>query len=130
METRLRGGATTPSRRPQRAEVDGRVAGLPAAEEALQRRVESDVVELPWIEKPMTADGGVLGSDALEGPAGQIGRKDDVNDMAADEGTPGSDRVDHRDRSLERQLLADPHLLLELPPQSLHEAFSPVDAAA
>ena len=58
---------------PEGAEVHGRVARLPAAEEALERRVEHDVVELAGVEEAMAAHGGVLRGDALEGAAGEVG---------------------------------------------------------
>ena len=38
---------------PERAEVDGRVAGLPALQEALDRRVHDDLVQLVEREEPV-----------------------------------------------------------------------------
>ena len=69
------------SRRPERAEIDGRVARLPAAEEALDRRMEHDVVELGRVEEPVAADGRVGRGDALERAAGEIAGEDDVHDV-------------------------------------------------
>src|SRR5262245_35189014 len=96
----------------------------------MNRRVEHDVVQLARVEEAMTAHRRVPRGDAIERPAGEIGRKDDVDDVATDEGAPRGDRVDHGDRPLERQLFADSHLLLQLTPQGLDEAFAAVDAAA
>ena len=44
---------------PTAAEVYGRVARLPAGQEALDRRVEDDLLELPHREQPVAADGRV-----------------------------------------------------------------------
>jgi hypothetical protein len=48
-----------PSRCPERAEVDHRIARLPAGEEALDRRMEAELVQLVDPEHPMASDGGV-----------------------------------------------------------------------
>src|SRR6266550_1731686 len=108
---------------PEGAEVHGRVARLPAAEEALERRVEHDVVELAGVEEAMPAYGGVLRGDALEGTAGEVGGEDDVHDVLPDEGAPGGDRVDDGDRPFERKVVFDPHFLLELAAQGVDEAL-------
>ena len=61
MQTRLkRVCAESVSRRPQRAEVHGRISRLPAAQEALDRRVQNDAVEIADREQPMPPHGGVL----------------------------------------------------------------------
>ncbi len=57
---RAAAGCLGPLRDPERAEVDRRVTGLPAAEEALDRRVHHDVLELGGIEQPVTAHRRVL----------------------------------------------------------------------
>ena len=44
--SRCASAAASRSRCPERSEIDGRVAGLPAPQEALDRRMEHDVVEL------------------------------------------------------------------------------------
>src|SRR5512142_173562 len=118
------------SRCPERAEIHGRVARLPPAEKALERRMESNVVELARLEEAVAADSGVGRGDLLERPPREVGRKDDVNHVLADERALRSDRVDHRHRSFEREVCPDPHLLLELPPERFDEALAAVDTAA
>ena len=68
-------------RRPQGAEIDGRVARAPAGEKPLDRRVEHDLVELPQCEQPVPADGRVGRGDRLERPAPEVAREDDVDDV-------------------------------------------------
>ena len=67
--------------RPERPEVDGRVAGLPAGEKALDRRVQDDLVELAQPEQPVAANRGVGGGDRLQRPPAEVGREDDVDDV-------------------------------------------------
>ena len=63
------------SRRPESAEVDRRVARAPALQEALDRRVQDDLVELVRREQPVPADGCVLRRDRLERTAGRGRRR-------------------------------------------------------
>src|SRR5205823_10845905 len=102
------------SRCPQRAEVDGRVAGLPAAEEALDRRVQNDPVEVLQAEEAVAADRGVVRRHCLEGARAEVAGEDDVDDVLRGEATHGSDRVDDRDRSFDRQVFVDADLFREL----------------
>src|SRR4029453_9048001 len=77
----------------------------------------------------MAAHGCVSRGDALERASREVGREDDVHHVLADERALRRDRVDDRDRPLEREVLADRHLLLELAAQRLDEALAAVDAA-
>src|SRR5204862_4863657 len=74
--------------------------------------------------------GRVRRGDALERASREVGREDDVHHVLPDEGTLRCDRVDDGDRPLEREVVADPHLLRELPAQGVDEALAAVDAAA
>ena len=56
-------GRAGPSRGPQRSKIDRRIPGLPALQEALDRRVEDDAVELVEREDPVAADGLVRSSE-------------------------------------------------------------------
>jgi hypothetical protein len=47
-------------RSPKRAEVDRWVAGLPTAEEALDRRMQDDSVQVGDLEQAVSAHSGVL----------------------------------------------------------------------
>ena len=51
------------SRSPERAEIDRRVSRLPAAEEALDRRMQDDLVQLVGREEPVAAHGRILRGD-------------------------------------------------------------------
>ena len=68
-------------RNPQRAEVDDRVAWPPARQEALDRRVEHDLLELRDGEEPVPPDGGVARCHGVERPVAEVSREDDVHDM-------------------------------------------------
>src|SRR5436190_16968102 len=92
--------------------------------------MEHDVVELGRIEEAMAAHGDVSRGDALERASGEVGRKDDVDDMAPDEGAPRGDRVDHRNRALEREVVADRYFLCELAAQCVDEALAAVDSSS
>src|SRR5262249_52982297 len=72
----------TRSRRPQGAEVDGGVAGLPTTEEALQRRGGGGVVQLPRVEEATTAGGGGLRGGGREGPARPTGAPERGEEVA------------------------------------------------
>ena len=50
---------------PEGAEVDDRVARAPALQEALDRRMQDDLVQLVGREQAVPADGGVVRSDGL-----------------------------------------------------------------
>ena len=118
------------SRRPERAEVGDRVARLPAPEEALDRRMEDDLVQLDGREQAVPLHGRILGAHGLERPAREVGREDDVDDVLRRERARGRDGVDDRHRPLERHLAVEAELLPQLAAQRLHEALSGVDAAA
>src|SRR2546421_5683399 len=108
------------SGRPEGAEIDGRVARLPAGEEALDRRVEHDRLELVEAEKPVAADGRVLRGHRLERAAAEIAREDDVHHVLRREASLGCDRVDDRDGALQRELEPDSDLLRKLTVQRVH----------
>ena len=76
--------------------------------------MQHDLVELPLREQPVPADGGIGRRDRLERPAPQVTREDDVDDVLRGEAAHGRDRVDDRDRALERDQVVDPDLLGEL----------------
>ena len=83
-------------RRPQRPEVDARVAGLEAPQEAPDRRMQREALQLVEIEQPVAADGLVVGDDVRERPV-ELGGEDDVHDVLRPEAALGGDRVDDRD---------------------------------
>src|SRR6266446_6429778 len=126
---RLSGGTTTLGC-PQRAEVHRGIAGLPAPQETLNRRVEHDVVELRAFEQPVAAHRGVLRRRRLERAPREIAREDDVHDVLRREGALRRDRVDDRDRPFDRDLVIDPNLFAELTVQCIREALAGVHAAA
>src|SRR5579864_1108424 len=117
-------------RRPQRAEVRGGVAGLPAAEEALYGWMQRDAIEVGGVEQPMTAYRGVLRGHRLERPAGEVGREDDVDDVLRAEPPLRRDRVDDRDRPLDGQFVGNTDFLEQLAVQRGDEALPRVHAAA
>src|SRR4051794_27466267 len=123
-------GAMPLSGCPERAQIHGRVARYPAAEEALDRRMDDDRVELRGVEEAVAADGGVVRRHRLERASGEIAREDDVHDVLRLQSALRRDRVDDRDRALDRQLVPDPDLLVELPVERIDEALAGVDAAA
>ena len=104
--------------------------GLPPAQEALDRRMEHDLVELRAVEEPMAAHGGVVRRGRLERAAGEIAGEDDVHDVLRRERTLRRDRVDDRDRALDRDLVLDADLFAQLAVQRVREALARVDAAA
>src|SRR5579864_1264740 len=115
---------------PQRPEIHGGIARLPPAQEALDRRMQDDVVELRTVEQTMAADRGVARRRRFEGPAGEIAGEDDVDNMLGNERALRGDRVHDRDRPLDRDLVLDAYLLAQLPVQRVGEALARVDAAA
>src|SRR5205823_12607087 len=78
--------------RPKGAQVDRGVAWLPTTEEALDRRVDDDPVEVAGREEAVTADGRVLRGDRLERAAAEIAGEDDVDDVLLRERPLGRDR--------------------------------------
>src|SRR5262245_31770511 len=64
-------------RDPHLTEVDRRIARLPALEEARDRWMQADTVELARPEEAVAADGLVFRSDVLERVVHHIGREDD-----------------------------------------------------
>src|SRR5206468_1298962 len=107
-----------------------RVTRLPTAEEALDRRVENQAVEVRDREEPVTTHSGVLRGDGLERASSEVAREDDVHDVLLREAARRRDRVDEGDGSLHWQLVVDPDLLRQLAVQRVDEALSGVDAAA
>jgi hypothetical protein len=51
---------------PERSEVDRRISRTPSLDEALDRRVQDDIVELVNSEQPVATHGGVLGVDGFQ----------------------------------------------------------------
>src|SRR5439155_3753320 len=86
---------------PERSEVDGRIARPPALDEALDRRMQDDVVEVVEAEQPVPADGRVLGVDRLQGAPAEVAREDDVHDVLGRVATHGRDRIADRYRSFD-----------------------------
>ena len=90
------------SNAPRGAEVHGRVARLPACEEPLDRRVHDDVLQLLVREQPRALDRRVPRLDVVQRAVRQVGREDDVDDVAcAHAASLRRDRVDERDRPFE-----------------------------
>jgi hypothetical protein len=77
--------------------------------------VQDDLVQFVHAEQPVALDGRVLGRDRLERSPAEIAREDDVDDVLRRGEPRRRDRVDDRDRTLERHIV-DPDLLCELPP--------------
>src|SRR5437588_3641591 len=115
---------------PERAEIDGGVAGLPAREEALDRRVHDDLPQLVVTEEARAPDRGVARFDIPERAVREIGREDDVHDVLAREQRLRSNRVADRDRSLELHVCLDPELLAQLAAERLDQRLAGVDSAA
>src|SRR6266545_3811190 len=114
---------------PERAEVDGRVARLPATQEPLDRRMQHDDVEIGDSEQAVPADGCVLRCHAFERAPTEIAREDDVDDVLRREAAYRRDRVDDRDGPLDRQLVVDPDLLRQLAVEGVDEALARVHTA-
>src|SRR5262249_23618281 len=123
------GSSETESWCPQRAEVDRRVSGLPSAEESLDRGVHDDAVELPKAEQTMTADGIIQRGHELERPLAEVACEDDVDHVLRREAGRRRDRVDDRNRTLERELVGDADLFRQLPVQRVDEALAGMDTA-
>src|SRR5207247_11043025 len=117
-----------PVREPEPAEVDSRIAGAPALEEAADRRVQHDAVELVASEEAMPTHCCVLRGDSLQ-RAVELPGEDDVDDVLLPHRQFGRDRVDDCHRPLEERRL-DADLLVELAPERVGEALARVDAAA
>ena len=117
---------------PTAPQVDARVAGLEAPQEAADRRVQREPLELVEVEQPVAAHGLVARDDVGE-RAVELGREDDVDDVLRPEAALRRDRVDDRDRALDRDLVAvlgQPGLLVELALQRLRQALAAPHAAA
>ena len=98
-----------------RGMVHRRVAGLPAAQKALDRRVHdtSSSSARPNRRWPRTAASSR--GDRLERAPAEVAGEDDVHHVLRRNAALGRDRVDDRDGALDRQLVVDPDLLRELP---------------
>src|SRR2546430_10471638 len=92
--------------------------------------MQDDVVEVVETEQPVPADGRVLRVDRLQRASAEVAREDDVDDVLGREALHGRDRVDDRDRALNRHLLADSELLPELSVQRIDQALPRVHAPA
>src|SRR5439155_5929157 len=114
---------------PQSAEIDDRIAGLPACEEPLDRRMERDARKLVDPEEAVAANSGVAGRHGLERPAAQVPRKDDVDDVLGLRSAFGGDRVHDGDGTLNRKILVEPDFLGQLAPERVDEALPRVHAA-
>src|SRR4051812_38714655 len=86
---------------PERSEVDGRVARTPALDEALDRGMQNDVVEIVEAEQAVPTDGRVLGVDCLQRAPAEVAGEDDVHDVLRREALHGRDRVNDRDRAFD-----------------------------
>ena len=75
------GAAERPLGHPERPEVDHGIPGAPAGQEALDRRMEHDLVELTHVEQPVPVNGRVLRGHRLERPPFQVAGEDDVDDV-------------------------------------------------
>ena len=117
---------------PARPEVDARVARLPALQEPCDRGVERDAVELLDPEEPVAAHCLVRRGDVYE-RAVELTGEHDVDDVLRPDAALGGDRLDDRDRPLDRQLLVLPdetRLLGQLSVQRLDERLAAPDAPA
>src|SRR5206468_7956258 len=92
--------------------------------------MQDDVVEVIETEQPVPADGRVLRVDRLQRASAEVAREDDVHDMLGREALYWRDRVDNRDRALNRHLLADSELLPELAVEGIDQALPRVHAPA
>src|SRR4051794_2281226 len=104
MDIRLSGG-TTALRCPHGTEIYRGVARLPAAQEARDRRMKHDLVEVAFVEEPVAAHCRVLRGDRFERASRQVAREDDVYDVLRGERALRSNRVDDRDRPFDGQLV-------------------------
>src|SRR5262245_10542420 len=117
-------------RRPERAQIHNRVARAPAGQEALNGRVQHDLVQLADVEEPVSTHRCVARRHRLERPPLEVAREDDVNDVLRSEAAHRSDRVDDRHRALDGNLVVHPHLLGELAMQRADEALARVHTAS
>ena len=76
--------------------------------------MEHDAVQVVDAEEPVPPHRGVLRRHRLQRPAAEVAREDDVHHVLRGEAPHRRDRVDDRDRPLDRQLLVDADLLAEL----------------
>src|SRR5262249_17780032 len=119
-----------PLGRPESAEVHAWISRLPAREEALDGRMEHDLVEFADREQAVAADCGVLRGHLLQRPAGKVAGEDDVHDVLACERARGRDRIDERDGPLEVDVLIQTDLFVQLAAECLYQALASVHAAA
>src|SRR5918996_1759473 len=119
-------------RRPQRAQVHRGISRLPALQEALDRWMGRDPLELSHAERAVAAHRVILRADVLERP-GHVRREDHVDDVLPRRAGGWRDRVDERDGALERDVHAlreEPRLLPELALKRVQEALARLHAAA
>ncbi len=88
-----------------------------------------DLRELLDVEQAMAPHRGILGGDLLERAAAEVPCEDDVDDVPRRRDAGRADRLGHRDRAFEREILLDTELLGELALQRADERLSPVHAA-
>ena len=124
-----REAAGRPSWDPQGSKVRRRIAGLPAPQEALDRRDGARSRRARRMEEPVPAHGrrrceATRSSEPSTSPAKMMWTTCFVVERAA-----GGDRVDDRDRALERRR-RDPDLLGDLAAERVHQRLAGVDAAA
>src|SRR2546423_4242257 len=94
--------------RPERAEVDGRVARLPALEEPLDRWMDDDLLQLVVREEPRPFDCRVARLHVREGAVREVGGEDDVHHvLPRRDRRLRRDRVDDRDGPLELHVRLD-----------------------
>src|SRR6185436_4747144 len=127
-------GARAPrgSPRPQRSEVDTRIAWLEPTAEVVDGRMDSQPFELVAFEKPVPPHRLVPRDDVGERTVDLAG-EDDVDDMLRPEAPLRRDRLHDRDGPLDRNLVAvvnQSRLLRELTRQRVRQAFPAVHAAA
>src|SRR6266516_2458029 len=123
-------GDTNELRCPERAQIHRRVARFPATQEALDRRMEHDVVELDTVEQPVASHRRILRRDSGERTPREIAGEDDVHDVLDCEGPLRRDRVDEGDRPLDRDLVLDADLLVKLAVERVGETLAGVHASA
>src|SRR5438067_10877810 len=127
---RFRGRGATRLRCLERTQIHSRIARLPAPKESLDRWVHDDAVQLDRIEQTVAAYRRVLRRDAVERTSGEIAGEDDVHDVLRLELRLRRDRVDDRDRALERNLVGETDLFRELAMERVDEALPRVDPAS
>ena len=92
--------------------------------------MEDDLVELGGGEETVSSHRRIARARSLQRPLTEIAREDDVNDVLGGEAPLRGDRVDDRDRPLDRKLFLDPDLLQQFAVERVDEALTGVDPAA